>query len=204
MSFTKHNMSKTRLYRTWAGVKQRCLNPKDTAYEYYGGRGIKVCQEWIDSFETFKSWAELNGYSDSLTIDRKDVDGNYEPSNCRWITQKQQANNQRNNNLITYNRSTKTMAEWCECLNMDRRAIDGRLRRGWSIEKAFSVPIKPRNPHIVHYQGRDYTASALSRLLGIERQTLDKRLKLGWNEEELNMNVYLGNKEIRKNRRKHT
>lgn len=91
-----HEQSHTKLYYVWNSMKQRCNNPKVKGYKYWGGRGISVCDEWKDSFYSFYLWATNNGYNHGLTIDRIDVDGNYEPSNCRWVTMKVQANNKRN------------------------------------------------------------------------------------------------------------
>lgn len=90
-----HGMTKTRLYSIWHDMKNRCFYQKDKSFEDYGGRGITVCEEWKNSFESFRDWSLLNGYSDNLTIDRINNDGNYDPSNCRWVTMKEQCSNRR-------------------------------------------------------------------------------------------------------------
>ena len=120
-------------------MKSRCYNPSSTSYKNYGARGITVDAVWEHDFIAFKNWAIENGYSDELTIDRIDVDGNYEPSNCRWATYEQQANNKRNNHLITYNNETHTIAEWSRITGIKYDTIERRINRSkWSVEKALT------------------------------------------------------------------
>ncbi len=125
-----HGKSGTRLYRTWTDMRNRCNNHKNLHYSRYGGRGIKVCDEWQRSFDSFHAWAIANGYSDDLTIDRIDVNGNYEPANCRWITMSQQQFNKSNKRLLTVNGETKTIAQWAECTGLKYDTIWRRIKRG--------------------------------------------------------------------------
>ena len=138
----KHGYFGSRLYNIWCGIVQRCTNPKQANYKLYGGRGIKVCEEWRKDFKAFHDWAVANGYTDDLTIDRIDVNGNYCPENCRWATKKEQSNNTRTNRLITYKDETHTLQEWADFLGASKGAIYRRLKRGWSVEKALTTPIK--------------------------------------------------------------
>ncbi len=134
-----------RLYRIWIGMKSRCYNSNSTTYKDYGGRGIFVCDEWVNDFHAFYVWSLRNGYSEKLTIDRIDTNGNYEPLNCRWITQKEQSNNTRKNIVIEYNGESHTFSEWMELLNLDYHVIYGRIYTlGWTVERAFETPIKKR------------------------------------------------------------
>lgn len=136
---TTHNLSKSRLYEIWCAIKNRCLNKNLKTYKNYGGRGITVCQEWLNDFKMFYDWAINNGYSDSLTIDRINNDGNYEPDNCRWASIKTQANNRRTCKTFTYNGVTKNYKQWCEFLKINYKTFYSRISRGWKIENALGL-----------------------------------------------------------------
>ena len=127
-------------------MKARCYNRKSIEqYKNYGGRGIIICDEWLgdNGFINFHNWAMQNGYSDDLTIDRIDVDGNYEPDNCRWVSRKIQSLNRRNTLFITYNGKTKPLIQWCEEYNMDYKCVWKRVfALNWDFEKAISTPKK--------------------------------------------------------------
>lgn len=137
----KHGMRETRLYNIWRSMRQRCNNPKTRNYKNYGGRGIRVCNEWED-FQTFVKWAFQSGYNDTLTIDRENTDGNYCPENCRWTTYKKQNNNRRDNRLIEYNGEIHTLSEWSDIIGIKMPTLWKRIKDGWSIEKAFTSPLK--------------------------------------------------------------
>lgn len=136
------NPRKTRIYSIYKGMKDRCRYKTNDNYMRYGGRGIRVCEEWLSDFMSFYDWAINNGYKDGLTLDRIDSNGNYEPSNCRWLTYKEQANNTKRNNYITFNNETHTLTEWAEKLGLKRSTLTTRIhRQGWSIEKALTTPL---------------------------------------------------------------
>lgn len=136
----RHKMSGTRIYETWQDMKRRCYNKQNARYDRYGGRGITVCQEWLNNFQSFYDWAINNGYSDNLTIDRIDNDGNYEPSNCRWSTVKEQCNNRSSNINITIGNTTKSLMSWCEIFNVDYKKVHARYQRNGyeSIDRLFN------------------------------------------------------------------
>lgn len=137
-----HGQTGTRLNRIWRGMKSRCNNPHVKDFSYYGGRGIKVCKEWSDSFESFRDWANSNGYAENLTLDRIEVNDNYTPDNCRWVDRLTQSRNKRDNVCLTLYGKTKTLMEWSEILGFDRHTIRHRLDRGWSVEKTLTtIPV---------------------------------------------------------------
>lgn len=136
---TTHGLSETRIYKIYKAMKSRTTNKNSTGYKNYGGRGIKICDEWLSDFRKFYYWSINNGYKDGLTIDRIDVNGNYEPSNCRWTTMKEQGNNKRNNHNITYNGETHTMKQWAERLGINYYTLERRINAyHLPIERAFT------------------------------------------------------------------
>lgn len=140
---TKHNLSHSKLYRVWSSMIHRCYNPNCRAYKDYGGRGIKVCDEWKDNLNIFYDWALNNNYMEGLSIDRINNNGNYEPSNCRWVSRKKQQNNRRNNHYITYNNETHTLTEWSEILHISTSTLFSRICKSkWDIERAFTTPVR--------------------------------------------------------------
>ena len=133
-----HGLRGHSLYGVWATMKGRCENPTNPKYDSYGKRGITVCADW-HSFERFYAWAIENGYKKELTLDRIDVNGNYEPSNCRWATAKQQSNNKRDTIYISAFGETKTISEWAEITGLKHATIYNRIRRnGMSGELALA------------------------------------------------------------------
>lgn len=148
---TKHGFAPDgnveRLYKTWQSMKQRCTNPKNTEYQNYGGRGITICEEWLNSYLKFREWAYANGYNENAphlqcTIDRIDNNKGYSPDNCRWVDMKTQSNNKSTNHYITYNNETHTLAEWERLTGISRSVITCRIKRGWSVEKTFTTPVR--------------------------------------------------------------
>jgi hypothetical protein len=120
-------------------MKDRCFNPKSSLYKNYGGRGITICKEWLENYQAFKNWAITNNYQEGLSIDRIDVNGNYEPSNCRWADAKTQNNNLRSNHLITFNNETHTLTQWAEIVGLNMGTLSQRIRKGWAVEKALTT-----------------------------------------------------------------
>lgn len=141
----KHGMIYSGLYKSWAHMKARCLHKSNKSHKDYGGRGIKVCDEWME-FVPFMEWAMANGYQNGLTIERVDNDGNYEPSNCIWATPIIQANNKRNNRRLTLNGKTMTVSQWASALGINASTLHSRLCSGWGTEKALSTPTSKSKP----------------------------------------------------------
>lgn len=140
-----HGGGHTRLYNIYFNMINRCYNTKQVEYHNYGGRGVGVCKEWRDSFVAFREWAIGNGYNDILVIDRIDVNGNYEPNNCRWITKREQQFNKTNTRYFEYKGQKKCLAEWAEIFGMNKPTLYNRIYNlGWSIDKALETEVKQR------------------------------------------------------------
>lgn len=139
------NKSKERLYRIWIGMRSRCKNVSDSAYKHYGARGIRVCDEWGKSYDAFREWAYANGYDENAsygkcTLDRIDVNGNYEPSNCRWANMQEQSFNRTNSKPIEFNGKSLTVGQWALEIGVDPHLLIRRLDLGWSVEKTLTTP----------------------------------------------------------------
>lgn len=151
---TKHHLRSSRLYGVWANIKQRCYNPKNTHYSAYGKKGIKMCDEWRDNFICFYNWAIENGYDDKMrygecTIDRIDNNGNYEPSNCRWISMKKQSLNTSRNHYLELNGEKHTVYEWSIITGINSSTILQRINNyHWSVERTLTEkPFKGKNQY---------------------------------------------------------
>lgn len=141
-----HGMVGSRLYNIWNGIRERCTNPKSSIYSHYGGRGIKLSDQWLD-FTSFMHWSLSNGYENDLTIERKDVNGDYCPENCKWVSMEHQNLNKRNTLLVEYKGEIKPLKTWCEELGLGYVRIWKRLNKGWTPNEAFEIEYgKRRSP----------------------------------------------------------
>lgn len=141
-----HHLSTSPLYAVWCAMKARCNNPNATYFKHYGGRGIKVCDSWMNSFESFRDWAMSSGYNENAgrgecTLDRIDNNGNYEPENCRWITSVAQANNRRSNRVFSYNGEEHNITEWAGIMGLNPKTLFNRIYSGWDFKRAITTKI---------------------------------------------------------------
>lgn len=130
-----HGMTNTRLYKKWRGIICRCYSEGTNGYKNYGGRGIKVCNEWKNDFMSFYEWAIATGYKQGLTIDRIDVNDDYKPDNCKWATIKEQQNNKRSNCFLEYEGEIKTLKQWSEKFNIKYATLKCRKDKGWNVQE---------------------------------------------------------------------
>lgn len=178
-SNTKHGGYGTRLYQVWLNMKSRCYNPKNKCYKNYGERGITICDEWLD-FANFANWAYSSGYDEKAdygkcTIERKNVNEGYNPTNCCWADEITQANNKTDNLFLEYKGRTQTLAQWTRELNLPYFGTLNRIKKGYSVEEAFELPFQNQEHHFF-YQDRYYTISELAEKFNINKQTLRNRL----------------------------
>lgn len=176
---------RTPTYNAWASMKQRCDNSNDRNYKNYGARGISYDPHWRD-FGNFL--ADMGECPPSMTLERPDNDAGYGKANCAWVSRTEQARNRRMNRWIEYRGKTQTLAEWADELGIGYDALHGRLRRGWSIKRAFTTPIGPapenrQFPYEVEYQGETLALTEWAEQLGISYKTLHYRLTHGWSVE---------------------
>lgn len=178
----KHGMRKSRLYRTWSHIKERCQNKNCKSYKNYGGRGITICDEWKNDFMAFHNWAMANGYKDDLTIDRIDVNGNYEPNNCRWVSMEEQAKNKRNR--ILYN--GYKIEDLQNITGLKYETIYRRIKnnRDYILDKK-TFKTKHYKEKLYYFNGESKTLTEWSNILNIKRNTLYYRIeKRKWSIEK--------------------
>lgn len=167
---------RTTTYRTWISMRQRCNNPRDNGYKFYGRRGIRICKRW-DSYENFLS--DMGERPAGTSLDRINNDGNYEPSNCRWATPLIQNLNSRNVVSLTLNNETHPVTEWARKLGVKADVLYKRLRSGWPVEKVLGLPVKP-SKRLIAYQGETRSVTEWARITGLSAAAISHRLSAGW------------------------
>lgn len=188
-NYKLHGGKGEHLYQIWCAMKQRCYNPNNKRYDSYGGRGITICDEWLNDYPAFRKWAIENGYEDNgkLSIDRIDNDGNYEPNNCRWADIITQANNRSSNIVITYNGKTQTLRQWSEETGISMDALYSRYRAGKTAEeilKKYDVRnigctrVDISTNRIIELRKQGMSIPKIAKEVGCSQGTVYNRLKL--------------------------
>lgn len=178
-------------YAAWRNMKQRCNNPKNPMFKHYGARGIKVCERW----ELFDNFLEDMGrrLSDKHSIERRDVNGDYEPGNCYWATIKEQSNNTTRTTLLEYEGKKMSIAQWADELGVPYDRLKTRHKMGWSapdiLRSETGVYRKPRKhgdkTHIVHYGGKELSMTEFANMVGLDRELVRSRIRYGWSIERI-------------------
>jgi len=170
-------------YKTWSSMMDRVSNPKNSNYMYYGGRGISVCERWL-KFDKF--FADMGERPDGMSIDRIDVNGNYEPSNCRWATIEEQNNNKRNTRHVSHIGKTQNCTQWEKELGLNKGSLYNRLKRGWTMDDAITKPCRRRSSDItITYEGKTKTVVEWQKELGLKSDTILSRMRIGWSIERI-------------------
>jgi hypothetical protein len=190
MNFTKtHGQSahnRTKEYKAWVSMKQRCTNPKTPEYQNYGGRGITVCQEWLDSFVAF--FDHIGAAPEDVrtwSVDRINNEGNYEPGNVRWATMKTQGRNRRCNHVVNYKGKNVTLSEACEDLGMNPTVILGRILIGHPFDEAIKMPNRKRgNKQWIEWEGERVSLAQLALRFNQHKDLVYMRMKRGWELKE--------------------
>lgn len=171
-------------YTVWAALKARCTNPNSPQWNDYGGRGITVCDRWLNSFDAFLTDMGFRPSADH-SIDRKDNNGPYSPNNCRWATKEEQSRNTRRTHLIEYQGETKCLTDWAIQFNLSPKCLSYRLANGWDFEKAIKVPDGYGNRRIIEYKGEFLSLEQLAERFDINIRTLQDRIyKKKWDIEK--------------------
>lgn len=189
MSRERHDKQYAKLYMIWKGMKSRCSNPNRRDYQYYGGKGIQVYQDWANSFNAFLKWALLSGYRDGLTIERLDVSIGYFPNNCAWIPKSQQNLNKSSTTMLTAWGITRSLQEWALLYHISPKRLDARIRLGWSSEDALVTPkngryiFSPEHKRIINHNGEDILLQDYCSAHGLDFKIISKRISRGWSFE---------------------
>lgn len=179
---TTHGGRGTTEYNSWTGMIQRCENPNHPRYADYGGRGIKVCRQWRQSFATFiKDMGKKP--APRMQVERRDNDGPYDPKNCYWATRKQQANNTRASRFLEFDGQSLTISQWADKLGVRASTLQLRLAHGWSVQQTMTIPVSASNKihaALLNHNGETLPLAEWARRAGISHQRLRWRLNHGW------------------------
>lgn len=167
-----------RLYRIWKCMRQRCNDPNSTSYKNYGGRGITICAEWED-YAVFQKWALSNGYKDNLSIERKEVDGNYCPENCTWADDYTQANNRRINKKYEVDGKLLTVPQIARAYNISKDVVRRRIGYGWDIKDVIGIPVNGKATKTLTYNGETHTIPEWAKITGLSKGTIYRKIREG-------------------------
>lgn len=174
----------TKEYHSYHNMKKRCLDPKSVKYPRYGGRGISICQRWMESFENFIT--DMGRCPTGLTLERKNNDGNYGPENCCWASHQHQSNNQSTNHHLMFDGLNLTIAQWARKTGMSRDVIRQRIGLGWPVDRALTE--KPQDQSAkklrIEHMGKSLSIRGWTRELGIGKNVISERIKRGWTPEK--------------------